>query len=113
MTAVLGNWFEAAEQPGHNRRQAAQYNLALMHELGRGVAKDESKAAAMYAVAAEDGHVKAQFNLYVVPEYSSRFGLFVHCSRASQRSKPERSRPPTHHPLTTDDRLQGPPGVGR
>ena len=66
MTAVLGNWFEAAEQPGHNRRQAAQYNLALMHELGRGVTKDESKAAAMYAVAAEDGHVKAQFNLYVV-----------------------------------------------
>ncbi|MBK19878.1 MAG: hypothetical protein CMM52_13675 [Rhodospirillaceae bacterium] len=41
----------------------AQYNLALLYELGRGVSKDPGKAIALYQKAAQKGHVKAQHNL--------------------------------------------------
>jgi TPR repeat protein len=34
-----------------------------MHTEGRGVAKDESKAAQSYAAAAAQGHAAAQYNL--------------------------------------------------
>ncbi len=45
-----------------------QYNLALMHERGIGVAKDEKAARVWYRKAAELGNANAQFNLAVLYE---------------------------------------------
>ena len=41
----------------------AQYNLGLMYDLGKGVAKDEVQAVAWYQKAAEQDYASAQFNL--------------------------------------------------
>ncbi len=41
----------------------AQYRLALLHDFGRGTAKDEAEAVRWYRKAAEQGHPVAQFNL--------------------------------------------------
>ena len=42
---------------------AAQFNLALMYDFGRGVPQDDVKGAAWYRQAAEQGYAKAQYNL--------------------------------------------------
>jgi TPR repeat protein len=49
--------FRKAAEQGH---PIAQFNLALMHELGRGVAKDEHQAVFWYQKAANQGHAVAQ-----------------------------------------------------
>jgi len=48
-----------AEQGNAN----AQYNLGVMYERGRGVAKDQATAVDWYRKAADQGNAKAQFNL--------------------------------------------------
>jgi hypothetical protein len=42
---------------------AAQYNLGLMYDNGRGVPQDYAEAARWYRLAAEQGHPVAQYNL--------------------------------------------------
>ena len=42
---------------------AAQCNLGDMYADGRGVAKDEARAAELYQAAADQGHAGAQYNL--------------------------------------------------
>jgi TPR repeat protein len=42
---------------------AAQYNLALMYDLGRGVPENDAEAVKWYAKAADQGHSGAQSNL--------------------------------------------------
>jgi TPR repeat protein len=49
--------FRKAAEQGH---PVAQFNLALMHELGRGMAKDEQQAVFWYQKAANQGHPVAQ-----------------------------------------------------
>lgn len=49
--------FRKAAEQGH---AIAQFNLALMYELGRGVAKDEQQAVFWYQKAANQGHAVAQ-----------------------------------------------------
>ena len=44
----------------------AQYNLGLMYDLGKGVAKDEVQAVAWYQKAAEQDYASAQFNLGLI-----------------------------------------------
>ena len=41
----------------------AQNKLAALYDFGRGGAQDYSEAAALYSLAAVQGHVEAQFNL--------------------------------------------------
>ncbi|MCC7273869.1 MAG: sel1 repeat family protein, partial [Alphaproteobacteria bacterium] len=45
---------------------AAQFNLGLMYEKGRGVPADADRAAQWYLSAAESGHAKSAFNLGVL-----------------------------------------------
>lgn len=45
-----------------------QYNLAMMHEQGIGVRKDEKEAVIWYRKSAEQGNSNAQFNLGVLYE---------------------------------------------
>ena len=42
---------------------AAQYNLGIMYENGRGVRKDDAEAVRWYRKAADQGHLEAQNNL--------------------------------------------------
>ncbi len=58
------------EQQVQNARNAAehgdaeaQFNLGDMYRFGRGISRDQAKAAHWYRLAAEQGHVKGQFNL--------------------------------------------------
>jgi len=41
----------------------AQFNLGVMHDVGRGVMQDYAQAAKWYRLAATQGHAAAQFNL--------------------------------------------------
>ncbi|MDC3347866.1 sel1 repeat family protein [Paracoccaceae bacterium] len=41
----------------------AQYSLALMYDLGRGVPRDYAEASKWYRLAAEQGKAQAQYNL--------------------------------------------------
>lgn len=45
---------------------AAQYNLGVMYEHGRGVAQNDAAAASWYSKAADQGVAKAQYNLGVM-----------------------------------------------
>ena len=44
----------------------AQYNLAVMHSKGVGVAQNDAEAIKWYGLAAEQGHAMAQYNLGMV-----------------------------------------------
>lgn len=44
----------------------AQYNLAVMHSKGVGVAQSDAEAIKWYGQAAEQGHAMAQYNLGMV-----------------------------------------------
>lgn len=41
----------------------AQFNLGVLHDVGRGVWQDHAAAARWYRLAAKQGHAAAQFNL--------------------------------------------------
>lgn len=41
----------------------AQFNLGVLHDVGRGVAQDYAQAVQWYRLAAAQGHAGAQFNL--------------------------------------------------
>ena len=41
----------------------AQFNLGVLHDVGRGVAQDYAQAVKWYRLAAAQGHAGAQFNL--------------------------------------------------
>jgi len=45
---------------------AAQFNLGIMYDFGRGVVKDEAEAVKWYRKAADQGHAKAQYNLGIM-----------------------------------------------
>ncbi|WP_348225683.1 hypothetical protein [Nitrosomonas sp. Is79A3] len=42
---------------------SAQYNLAMMYQLGKSVPQDSAQARSWYRKAAEQGHTSAQFTL--------------------------------------------------
>jgi TPR repeat protein len=44
-------------------RRAAQYNLGMMYQKGKGTPQDYKAAAKWYRLSAEQGHVSAQINL--------------------------------------------------
>ena len=52
-------WKPLAEQGG----AAAQYNLGIMYDKGRGIAQNDTQAVAWYQKAAEQGYADAQYNL--------------------------------------------------
>ncbi len=53
-------WYRSAGDKGF---AAAQFNLGLAYELGRGVPADERQAFKYYLMAAEQGYAAAQFNV--------------------------------------------------
>jgi TPR repeat protein len=57
--AALREWRPLAEQGDAK----TQFNLALMYDLGKGMAEDDAQAAAWYRKVAKQGDVRAQFNL--------------------------------------------------
>ena len=59
---ALRQWTQLAEQGD----AAAQYNLGLMYDLGKGIPQDFKIAAKWYTLAAEQGVAEAQFNLGVM-----------------------------------------------
>ena len=63
--APVDNSIEALQKRANAGDAAAQFNLALMHDNGRGVPQDFGEAAAWYHKAAEQGHAAAQYNLGV------------------------------------------------
>ena len=56
---ALTKWRSAAQQDD----AAAQFNLGLMYDEGKGVAQDFKEAVRWYKLAAAQGNAKAQFNL--------------------------------------------------
>ncbi len=63
---ILQNYKEAFDcfKYGVERRDSvSQYNLGRMYENGWSVGKDNAKAETLYALAAEQGHPEAQYNL--------------------------------------------------
>ena len=54
------HWYQRAALKGH---ADAQFNLALLYELGRGVPPNPEKAIYWYKLAAAHGHWNAQYNL--------------------------------------------------
>ena len=71
--------FRAAAEKGDSN---CQFNLALMHEQGMGLAKDEKEALVWYKKAAEQGNSNAQFNLGVL--YENGRGTAVDFAQANQ-----------------------------
>jgi uncharacterized protein len=55
--------FKLFEQEGNKGNARAQFNLGLMFEFGKGVAKDEMKALEWFLKSADQGHAGAQFSL--------------------------------------------------
>jgi TPR repeat protein len=55
-------FFEAAQQG----QVAAQHNLGVLYETGRGVAQDYAEAARWYRKAADQGNSASQYNLGVM-----------------------------------------------
>ena len=53
-------WFTPTAERGS---PGAQFSLALIYDLGEGVAEDDETAARWYARAAQQGHVGARYNL--------------------------------------------------
>ena len=66
---ALREWQPIAEQGD----AAAQYNLGVLYEKGRGVPQDYTQARQWWEKAAVQGHAKAQFNLGVL--YDSGQGV--------------------------------------
>ena len=62
LDAVLTGWRAVADQ-GHADAQAAQVNLGIMFEKGRGVAQSDKEAVRWYNKAADQGLAAAQVNL--------------------------------------------------
>ena len=60
--AALLKWPPLAEQGN----SAAQFNLGLMYEFGKGVLKNEKTAVKWYTLAAGQGYTSAQRNLGVM-----------------------------------------------
>jgi TPR repeat protein len=58
--------YSRAAELGH---AGALHNLGLMYESGRGIAKDETKAADYYRRAADEGNPDAQYSLGVIYEF--------------------------------------------
>ena len=58
--AAALKWYRRAAEKGY---AAAQFNLGLAHELGRGLPTDERQAFKYYLMAAEQGFAAAQFNV--------------------------------------------------
>ena len=56
---ALREYTSLAKQGG----RAAQYNLGMMYQNGRGAPKDNKTAAKWYRLSSEQGHVSAQINL--------------------------------------------------
>ena len=56
---AIKEWKPLAEQGD----AAAQFNVGVMHERGKGVLKDNSEAAKWYELSAEQGNAHAQYNL--------------------------------------------------
>lgn len=71
--------FLAAAKEGHID---SQFNVALMHENGIGVVKDEKEAVVWYRKAAEQGSSLAQFNLGVL--YENGRGTKVNFAEANE-----------------------------
>ena len=63
-------WTPLAEQGDAD----AQYNLALMYDIGQGVLQDYQTAVKWYTLAAEQGVAKSQYNLGV--SYAKGEGVF-------------------------------------
>ncbi len=59
-----------------------QFNVALMHEKGIGVTKDEKEAVVWYRKSANQGNSNAQFNLGVL--YENGRGIAVDFAQANQ-----------------------------
>lgn len=57
--SAIGLWHPLAQRGD----AAAQFNLALMYNTGRGVPEDKAAAVGWYRLAAEQGYAKAQFSL--------------------------------------------------
>lgn len=57
--AAITEWRPLAEKGD----AASQYGMGLIYESGRGVGRDDAKAAHWYRLAAEQGNAAAQFNL--------------------------------------------------
>ena len=55
-------------QSARQGNAAAQFNLGLMYDSGRGVRQDYTKAVQWYRKAAEQGQAEAQYNLGVMYE---------------------------------------------
>jgi len=64
LTATLRDTRAAAERGN----AAAQYNLGVMYEDGRGVTRDDAQAAAWYRKAADQGDAVAKDNLRLMHE---------------------------------------------
>ena len=62
-SAELDGEFARATQPQDDDQIAGYYQLGLAYEFGRKVEKDLFEAARQYQLAAEQGHVEAQFSL--------------------------------------------------
>jgi len=71
--------FRAAAEKGE---ADSQYNVALMHEKGLGVAKDEKEAVVWYGKSAALGNSAAQFNLGVM--YENGRGTAVDFAKANE-----------------------------
>jgi TPR repeat protein len=56
---AIRHWHPLAEQGD----AAAQFNIGLMFNTGRGVPEDKAAAASWYRLAADQGYAKAQFSL--------------------------------------------------
>jgi TPR repeat protein len=57
--SAIGLWHPLAQQGD----AAAQFNIALLLNTGRGVPEDKAAAVSWYRLAAEQGYAKAQFSL--------------------------------------------------
>jgi len=71
--------FRAAAGTGH---ADSQFNVALMHEKGIGVEKDEKQAVVWYEKSARQGNAPAQFNLGVL--YENGRGTGVDFAKANE-----------------------------
>jgi TPR repeat protein len=65
----LGRHLDALRQMGGQGDGVAQFNLGVMYETGKGVAKDEREAVAWYRKAAKQGNAHAQLRLSEMFEY--------------------------------------------
>lgn len=62
-TADASTRLEVLEPLAAQGHAGAQFNLGVLHDVGRGVWQDHALAARWYRMAAKQGHAAAQFNL--------------------------------------------------